>query len=80
MVESFWVCEVVSVASLQLWTVGSQAPLSTEFSRLEYWSELPCPPPGDLSDPGIKPRSLKSPVLQGCSLPLASSEKAKDFG
>ena len=28
------------------------------FSRQEYWSGLPCPPPGDLPDPGIKPRSL----------------------
>ena len=28
------------------------------FSRQEYWSELPCPPPGDLLDPGIKPRLL----------------------
>ena len=32
-----------------------------EFSRQEYWRRLPCPPPGDLSDPGIKP---KSPTLQ----------------
>ena len=29
----------------------------------EYWSGLPCPPPGDLPDPGIKPVSLKSPAL-----------------
>ena len=28
------------------------------FSRQEYWSGLPCPPPGDLPDPGIEPRSL----------------------
>jgi len=31
---------------------------SMEFSRQEYWSGLACPSPGDLSDPGIKPRSL----------------------
>ena len=37
-----------------------QAPLSMEFSRQEYWSGLPFPSPGDLSDPGIEPRS---PVL-----------------
>ena len=36
------------------WTVASQAPLSLEFSRQEYWNELPFPSPGDLSDPGIK--------------------------
>ena len=34
-----------------------QAPLSMGFSRQEYWSGLPCPPPGDLPNPGIKPRS-----------------------
>ena len=35
------------------------------FSRQEYWSELPCPLPGDLPDPGIKPESLKPPALAG---------------
>jgi len=35
------------------------------FSRQEYWSGLPCPPPGDLPDPGIKPASLMSPALAG---------------
>ena len=41
-----------------LWTTALQAPLSREFSRQEYWSELPFPAPGDLSDPGIEPTSL----------------------
>ena len=41
---------------------------SMGFSRQEYWSRLPLPSPGDLSDPGIKP---KSPALQGDSLPLS---------
>ena len=36
------------------WTVALQAPLSMGFSRQEYWSGLPCPPPGDLPDPGMK--------------------------
>ena len=36
------------------------APLSMEFSRQEYWSGLPFPSPGDLPDPGIKPRSPTS--------------------
>ena len=40
----------------------AQAPLSVEFSRQEYWSGLPLPPPGDLHDPGIKPTSLVSPM------------------
>ena len=35
------------------------------FSRQEYWSGLPCPPPGDLPDPGIKPMSLISSTLAG---------------
>ena len=47
------------------WTVACQAPLFMGFSRLEYWSGLPCPPPGDLPDPGIKPVSLPSPALAG---------------
>ena len=37
------------------WTVAGQAPLSMGFSRHECWSGLPCPPPGDLPDPGIEP-------------------------
>ena len=36
------------------WTVAHQAPLSMEFSREEYWSGLPSPPPGDLPNPWIK--------------------------
>ena len=45
------------------WTVAPQAPLSMGFSRQEYWSELPCPSPGNLPDPGIKPASPTSPAL-----------------
>ena len=48
-----------------LWTVACQAPLSMGLSGQEYWSGLPCPPPGDLPDPGIKPMSLASPALAG---------------
>ena len=40
------------------WTVAHQAPPSMGFSRQEYWRGLPFPSPGDLPDPGIKPRSL----------------------
>ena len=46
-------------------TVAHQAPLSMGFSRQEYWSGLPCPPPGDLPDPGAEPTSLTSPALVG---------------
>ena len=48
------------------WTIAHQAPLSMEFSKQEYWSGLPLPPPGDLPDPGIEPGS---PALQVDSLP-----------
>ena len=41
-----------------LWTVAHQAPLSIGFSRQEYWSGLPCPPSGDLPNPGIELVSL----------------------
>ena len=44
------------------WTVAFQAPLSMGFPRQEYWSGLPCPPPGDLPNPGIEPMS---PALAG---------------
>ena len=59
------------------WTVARQAPLSMEFSSQEYWSGLPCPPPGDLPNPGIEPRSL---ALQADSLPSELSEKPKNTG
>ena len=48
-----------------LWTIAHQAPLSMGFSRKEYWSELPCSPPGDLPNPGVKPASLMSSALVG---------------
>ena len=41
-----------------LWTITLQAPLSMRFTRQEYWSGLPCPPPGHLPDPGIEYVSL----------------------
>ena len=47
-----------------LWIVACQDPLSMGFSRHEYWSMLPCPPPGDLPNPG-------SPALQADSLLLS---------
>ena len=47
------------------WALAHLAPLSMGFSRQDYWIGLPCPPPGDCHNPGIKPPSLKSPVLSG---------------
>ena len=54
-----------------LWTIDCQAVLSMAFSRQEYWSGLPFPPPGDLPNPGIQPTSPASPALQADSLPLS---------
>ena len=51
--------------------IACQAPLSTGFSRQEYWSVLLHPPPGDLPNPGIEPASLAAPAMQEDSLPLS---------
>ena len=50
-------CQVASVVSMDC---SRQAPLSMGFSRQEYWSGLPFPSPGDLSDPGMEPACLTS--------------------
>ena len=47
------------------WSIVYQAPLSMGLSKQEYWSGLPCPPPGYIPDPGIEPLSQASPVLAG---------------
>ena len=74
------VCVVHSVTSVvsesaTLWTVAHQAPLSVGFSRQEYWTGLPCSPPGDLSDPGTEPWS---PTLQVESL-LPSHQRSPNI-
>ena len=53
------------------WIVAHQVPLSMGFSQQEYWSALPCPPPGDFPDPGIKPVSPAAPALQAGPLLLS---------
>ena len=65
-------CESVSHLIVTLGTIALWAPLSMGFSRQEYWSGLSFPSPGDLPDPGIKPRS---PALQANSLPSEPLEK-----
>ena len=58
-----------------LWTVARQAPLSMGFSRQEYRSGLPCPPPGDLPNPGLELNiSYIFPCWQAGSLPLVPPE------
>ena len=53
------------------WTTARQSSLSVGFSRQEYWSGLPSPPPEDLPNPRIEPVSSASPALQADSLPLS---------
>ena len=62
---NFWSCSFscsVMSDSVTPWTVAHQGPLTTGFSRQEYWSGLPFPSPGDPPDPGIEPAS---PALAG---------------
>ena len=66
-------CSVASVMSgfATLWTRARQAPLSMGYPRQEYWIGLPCPPPGDLPDLGIRTMSPLAPALQADSLLLS---------
>ena len=73
------VCVCVCSSCIQLfvilWTVTSQAPLSIEFSRQEYWNRLLFPSPVDLPNPEIKLESPMSPALQADSLTAEPSGK-----
>ena len=53
-----------------LWTIARQTP-SMGFSKQEYWSGLPCSPPGDLPNSGVEPASLAASALQADSLLLS---------
>ena len=57
--------------------IAHQAALSTWFSREEYWSGLPCPPPGDLPTPGTEPMTLTSPALAGGFFTTSASWEAQ---
>ena len=74
-------CCAQSLSCVQLfatpWTIDHQVPLFMQLSRQEYWSVLLCPPPGDLCNPEIKPRS---PTLQVDSLPAEPPGKPKNTG
>ena len=63
-----------------LWTVAHQAPLSMGFSRPEYWSGLPCPPPRDLPSARIEPASLASPALSGRFFTTGATWEAQTEG
>ena len=61
------------------WTVAHQAPLSMGFPRQEYWTGLPFPLPGDLSDPGIEPVFCHLLHWQADSLPLSHLGSTKNL-
>ena len=66
------VCSFLVVSdSVTPWTAARQAPLSMGFSRQEYWSGFPLPPPEDLPDLGMELASPSAPALQAGSLPLS---------
>ena len=64
-----YICTLSRFSCAQLfaapWPVVHQVPWSMGFSRQEYCSGLPCPPPGHLPNPGVEPTSLTSPSLAG---------------
>ena len=61
-----------------LWTVADQASLSMRFSRQEYWSGWPCPPPGDLPDPGIEATSFMYSAPAGGFFTISTTWEAPD--
>ena len=77
----FSCCILSSFSRVQLfviqWIIAFQAPLSVRFSRQEYWTGLPCPPPGDLPNPKMEPRS---PALWVHSLLTEPPGKPKNTG
>ena len=93
---SYFVCVCVCVCVRALscvwlfatpWSIACQAPLSMEFSRREYWSELPFSTPGDPPDPGMDPMCLASPELAArftviyCCIPIRmAGEKLTPWG
>ena len=59
-----------------LWTVAYRVPHPMGFSKQEYQTGLPCPPPGDLPDSGVKPTCLMSPALAGSFLTTSATWEA----
>ena len=83
-VQKACVCMLVHFSRVQLfvilWTIAHQSSLSMGFSRHEYWSGLPCPPSGDLPNPGMKPASLTSPALTGRFFTTSATREVPDIG
>ena len=76
-----WVLSCLSHVQLflTLWTVAQRALLSTGFSRQQSWSGLPCPPPGDHPDPGIKPASPALRVDSFTAEPLGEPSEGNPY-
>ena len=74
-------CSVTSIVSNSAtpWTVACQDSLSIGLSRQDYWSGLPCPPPGDLLNPGIEPLSLTSSALAGRFFTTSATWEAQEI-
>ena len=62
------------------WTVALQVPVSMEFSRQEYWSELPLPSPGALPNPETEPKSGVAPALTGRLFNTEPPGNSSDLG
>ena len=81
--RDYYSCYCCMVSHVQLFVthglLALQAPLFMEFSRQEYWSGLPLPPPGNLAHPGTKPASLASSALAQDSLPPEPPRKPSDY-
>ena len=72
---SAWVRGLFSHVQLSatIWILTHRAPLSMGFSMQENWNGFPCPPPGDLPNPGIEPMSLMSPALADMSFTTSTT-------
>ena len=63
---------------MTLWTAAFQSALSLGFSRQEYWSGLPCPPPGDPPNLGMELVPLGSPTLAGRFITTSATGEVND--
>ena len=80
--QLFAVLCLVAQLCATLWDAMDRSPPGSSlcpwgFSRQEFWSELPCPPPGDFLNPGME---LRSPAFQADSLPSEPARKPKNTG
>ena len=80
--HEYTVCarSVMSNSFATLWTIARQVPLSMGSPKQDDCNKLPCPPPGDLSDPGTKSASPVAIALQADSLPLSYQGSPKLIG